>query len=172
MIQGRQIAALLNPRPAGLVTCCDANCVPNVLAVAWHSPLSHDPPLLGISIGKGHFSHDLISQCGEFVFNVVSQEFQKAIELCGNRSGRELDKFREAGLKMMPAYHVRPPVIAGALAHLECTVVRQVSAGDHTLFIGRVLYAEAKGESFSDSWEPELGDVLLCLQRDRFVGWI
>lgn len=171
MIQGREIPALLNPRPAVLVTCCNEMRAPNVFTVAWHTPLSHDPPLVGISVDRRRYSHELILNCGEFVLNVVSQEFQPAIELCGNRSGRELDKAAAAGLALQPAYHVHPPLIQGALAHIECVVESHIHTGDHTFFAGRVLYAEAESACFDDAWAPDTGNVLLCLQRDRYGTW-
>ena len=171
MIRGRQIAALLNPRLAILVTSCDDHGVPNVLTIAWHTPLSHDPPLLGISVDFRRYSHELIQKSGEFVLNIVSQQFQSAVELCGNHSGRELEKFAAAELELQPAYHVHPPLIQRALAHIECVVENQIRTGDHTFFIGKVLYAEAKPGCFNDAWEPDTGDVLLCLQRDRYVTW-
>ena len=171
LIRGRDIAALLDPRPVILVTCCDELGSPNILTVAWQTPLSHDPPLLGISIDHRRYSHTLISQTGEFVVNVVSQKFQQAISLCGNSSGATSDKFETAGLTALPAYHVRPPLIAGALAHLECTVTSQLRTGDHTFFVGRVLYAEALQQCFDQGWAQEFGDVLLCLERNQFASW-
>jgi flavin reductase (DIM6/NTAB) family NADH-FMN oxidoreductase RutF len=170
-ILGRNISALLNPRPVVLVTCCDKNGVPNVLSAAWHTPLSHDPPLLGISIDKRRYSHHLIVASGEFAINVVGPEFQPAIEFCGNCSGAEVDKITSAKLNLKQAYHIRPPLIDGALAHLECVVRQQVNAGNHSFFIADVLYAEAREDGFSDCWEASIGSVLLCLQRDRFVTW-
>ncbi len=166
---GRDISALLNPRPVVLVTCCDKNHVPNVLSIAWHTPLSHDPPLLGISVDRRRYSHQLIAANGEFAINVMGCEFQPAIEFCGNHSGAEIDKLAAAQLGLEPAYHIRPPLIADALAHLECSVRQQIEAGDHSFFIAHVLYAEARTDSFSDCWDASIGNVLLCLQRDRFV---
>ena len=167
-IRGREISALLNPRPAVLVTCCDAKGKPNVLSLAWHTPLSHNPTLLGISVARAHFSHALIELTGEFVINIVSTDYLDAVELCGRVSGLECDKLALAGLSVEPARFVRPPLIAGALGTLECRVVHLLVCGDHTFFIGEVLAASARSECFSDAWQPPLGDVLLCLQRDRF----
>lgn len=167
-VQGREIAALLNPRPVVLVTCCDAEGTPNVLSVAWHTPLSHDPALVGISVAMSRYSYGLIEEGGEFVINIVSVACQHAVEVCGQRSGREGDKLGPAGLKLEPARTVRPPLIAGALGTLECRVVDRLPCGDHVLFVGEVLSAMARAGSFGDAWEPGLGDVLLCRQRDRF----
>ena len=170
-IQGRQIAALLNPRPVVLVTCCDPAGNPNVLTVAWHTPLSHTPALLGISIDQQHYSHKLILESGEFAVNVVGQAFRSAVEVCGNCSGKDTDKISKAGLVLLPAHCIRPPLLAGALAHLECIVVDQVNAGDHIFLVGEILSAEAQTGCFSDCWSKPEGDVLLCLQRDRFGAW-
>lgn len=168
IVQGREIAALLNPRPVVLVTCCDAKGTPNALSVAWHTPLSHDPALVGVSIAKSHYSHGLIEESGEFVINIVSAACRGAVEVCGQRSGRDGDKLGPAGLRLEPARTVRPPLIADTLGVLECRVVDRLSCGDHTLFVGEVLTAMARADCFGDAWEPGLGDVLLCRQRDRF----
>ncbi len=170
-ITGREIAALLHPRPVVLVATCDADGRPNVISVAWCTPLSHQPPLVGVSIGLGSYSHQSIIETGEFVINVVDRSLQKAVEICGNCSGRSTDKISLAGLETWPAKFVRPPLLAGALAFLECRVENYVPAGDHTFFLAKVLVAEAQVERFDGSWDQDFGQVLLCLQRDRFGTW-
>lgn len=167
-INPNEFAALLNPRPAVLVTCCDSEGKPNVLTLIWLTPLSHDPPLVGISVGLTRFSRAMVKATGEFVINVVGQDFVAAVRTCGNNSGYDCDKISLAHLQLAPARLVGPPVILGALAWLECRVVDEVSAGDHTLFIGRVVHAAARDGCFSKEWDLDRGDVLLCLQRDHF----
>lgn len=171
-ISRNEFAALLNPRPAVLVTCCDSAGKPNVLTMIWLTPLSHDPPLIGISIGLSRLSHALVKATGEFVVNVVGQSFVTAVRVCGNSSGSDCDKIALAQLQLAPARFVRPPVILGALARLECRVVNEVPTGDHTLFVGSVVYAAARDGCFSKEWDPARGDVLLCLQRDHFGGFV
>jgi flavin reductase (DIM6/NTAB) family NADH-FMN oxidoreductase RutF len=167
-VTGREIAALLHPRPVLLVTTCDDQGRPNVISVAWCTPLSHQPPLVGMSIGLGSYSHQLIVENGEFVINVVDSSMQKAVEICGNISGRNCDKLLLAGLETYPAKIIHPPRLAGALACLECQVERYVPAGDHTFFFAKILIAEARGGYFTDGWDPSWAQVLICLQRDRF----
>ena len=167
-IRGREIAALLNPRPVVLVTCCDAEGKPNVFSLAWHTPLSHDPALVGISIGRSHYSHSLIQATGEFVINIVGQGLLNAVVVCGNHSGADGDKSTLADLKLERARWVQAPLIADALGYLECRVAQEVSCGDHTLFVGHVIDAVARPDCFSDEWDLIRGDVLLCRQRDHF----
>ncbi|HWQ83351.1 MAG TPA: flavin reductase family protein [Anaerolineales bacterium] len=168
-ICGSEIAALLNPRLAVLVSCCDLTGKPNILSVAWHSPLSHKPPLVGIAIHPRRYSHDLIRAGQEFIVNVVGMAFEDAVQICGSYSGASTDKAKLAGLSFSPARTVRPPYLTNALGHLECRVWGEVPVGDHTLFIGQVQFAEALEACFDACWDPSKADVLLCLQRDRLV---
>lgn len=168
-VAGRDIAALLNPRLAVLVTCCDRDGRPNILTVAWHTPLSHWPPLLGISIAHTRYSHPLIQEEGEFVVNIVGVSLQDAVEVCGRYTGDIDNKFAIAGLKTGMAECVRPPVLVDALGVLECRVVNQVETGDHTFFVGQVMRACVRAECFSSAWEAGGDDaVLQCLQHDRY----
>ena len=48
------------PMQAVLVTCRDENEKTNVLTIAWHTPISRNPPLYGISVAPGRYSHELI----------------------------------------------------------------------------------------------------------------
>jgi flavin reductase (DIM6/NTAB) family NADH-FMN oxidoreductase RutF len=167
-VKGRDIAAMLNPRPVALITCCDTAGTPNVLSVTWTMPVSHEPPVIAISIAPSRHSHSLLLETNEFVLNIVGQSFHKAVETCGNCSGKSIDKFAQAGLRTQKSLCVRPPRIAGALGYLECHIEERRAVGDHSLFLASVLRAEAVEEAFSGVWDVEAGDVLLCRQRDQF----
>ncbi|MBN1538346.1 MAG: flavin reductase family protein [Anaerolineales bacterium] len=167
-ITGRDFAALLHPRPAILVTCCDTSGVSNILTIAWHTPLSYDPPLVGISVGVTRYSHSLISQVGEFVINIVDVSMIDALKTCGQYTGELDDKASLANLSLIPAKKVRPPLIAGANGYLECLVEQEVDAGDHTFFIAKVLLAQAAETAFSNMWVSPQGNIPLCLQRDQY----
>jgi len=172
-VTGRDIAALLNPRLAVLVTCCDTNGQPNVLTVAWHTPLSHQPPLVGISVGQTRYSNHLIQSQGEFVINIMDAAHQNAVEICGTWSGGSDDKLAIVGLQTRPAMCVCPPVLTEALGVLECRVVQQIKTGDHTFFIGEILQASACAANFSDAWENHSEHaVLQCLQRKRYGTFV
>jgi flavin reductase (DIM6/NTAB) family NADH-FMN oxidoreductase RutF len=168
LVQGKAIAALLTPCPVILLTSFSAEGTPNVMSVAWHTPLSYDPPMVGVSIDIRRYSHRLISESGEFGINVMSREFQKAVEECGNQSGRNVDKIKSSNLELVQANHIRTPMLKAALAHIECKVEGVIRTGDHSFFIGCVVYAEAVSAQFDNGWNPITSNVLLCTQRDKF----
>jgi flavin reductase (DIM6/NTAB) family NADH-FMN oxidoreductase RutF len=167
-ITNRNFSRLLNPRSTLLVTCCDSNGKPNILSVAWHSPLSIDPPLVGISISPKRYSHGLIESTGEYVIHVVGTEMQKAVDYCGGVSGRNEDKINQGNLIIQPAKMVHPPVLSEAYGYLECQVEQAVPVGDHTWFVGKVLYAAARAGFFSDTWDADQAKVLLYLKLDQY----
>ncbi len=132
---------LLHPYNTSLVTCCDAEGNPNIITIAWLTPVSVSPPLVGMSIGPSRFSYGLIRQTGEFVINVAPYDIAHQVLFCGRRSGRDVDKFAETGLTPLEAQNVRPPIIKECIAHLECRVVQDIEAGDHHIVVGEVLAA-------------------------------
>ncbi len=168
---------IINHGSVTLVTSQVENHLPNILAVAWVMPVSLDPPLVGISIAKGHFSHQLISQSNEFVINVPSVAIVSSVMICGKVSGRETNKFEIAKLTPIPSENVLPPMIQECIGHLECRVEQQVKIGDHSLFIGRVLKACAEENLFEGVWQVDrkggeglhhLGGEWFAISREKF----
>jgi flavin reductase (DIM6/NTAB) family NADH-FMN oxidoreductase RutF len=142
---------LMHPYVTGLVTCCDSDGDANIITVAWMMPASNKPPRLAISVAPPRYSFGLIQETGEFVINIVPYEMAEQALYCGRRSGRDVDKFEALGLTAQPAQHVRPPVIAECLAHLECRVMQDIEVGDHHLFIGEVLGAYARADVLAEN---------------------
>jgi flavin reductase (DIM6/NTAB) family NADH-FMN oxidoreductase RutF len=129
---------LLYPRQIILVTSYSRGKA-NIIALAWHSPLSFKPPLIGIAVGKTRFSHTSIKETGEFVLSIPTQSLREKVILIGSRSGREIDKFSATGLTPLPAKLVKPPLIKECPINIECKLVDEFDAGDHTVFVGEVL---------------------------------
>lgn len=128
------------PSPAGLITSVDADGRPNIITLGEVFNLSiADPVIVGIAIAPPRYSHQLISQQGEYVINLPPASLVKQVWACGSVSGREVDKFARFGLTPIPATHVKPPLIAECIVNIECRVVGIETIGDHDLFKGEVL---------------------------------
>jgi len=131
----------------------------NIVSLAWNSPISHKPMLVGVAIAKKHFSNELISKSGEYVINIPDAGLVSAVTYCGSVSGRDEDKFGKSGLTAVPGKKVAVPLIDECFAHLECKVVDKVEIGDHTLFVGEVLAASAKEGFLNSDFIPDLSQV-------------
>lgn len=130
-----------------VVTMDDRNGRPNIITLGWTMHASGDPPMAAIAVGKTRYSHELLTETGEFVLAYPNSRMGEAALFCGTHSGRDVDKFAETELEPVPAKYVRPPLIRGAVVNFECKVVGTADAGDHTVFLGRILAAyEEPGE--------------------------
>ena len=116
----------------------------NIITVAWHMPVSHDPMLYAVAIGKTRFSAKLIKISKGFVVNFVPKSMEKAAVYCGTHSGDHIDKFEKSGLTKEEAQNIDCPRIKEAMGYLECEVINEIEAGDHIIFLGQVVNAELK----------------------------
>jgi len=138
-----KITTLTNPRQTILLTCRWKG-KDNIMTLDWHTPLSFEPMMYAVSIGKTRFSLNLVRSSKVFVVNFMSKDFEKEILFCGRNSGKNIDKFKETNFEKEEAETIDCPRIKQALGYLECKVEKEVEVGDHILFIARVTKTDLK----------------------------
>ena len=100
------------------------------------SSVSLDPPLVMVALDRRRFLTPIVRSAGRYAVNILSED-QQALSDCF--AGAPVEPGRAAFCGA--AWHAGEsglPLLDGAIATLECTVVETFSAGDHDLFIGRV----------------------------------
>ncbi len=116
-----------------IITTVDAQGVPVGLTANSFNSLSLDPPLVLWSLRRSSPSVEAFGSCASFAVNVLAEA---QLELSRRFASTADDKFAEGqwvrGLGGVP-------LLAGCAAVFECERVSQQDAGDHVLFIGRVL---------------------------------
>jgi flavin reductase (DIM6/NTAB) family NADH-FMN oxidoreductase RutF len=100
--------------------------------------VSVEPPLVMACINQSANTHAAVDGSGVFALNILPASEQ---ELAQRFASSEGDKFEGVDVDEGPT---GAPLLAAALAHCDCRVERSVSAGDHTIFIGRVLCAASR----------------------------
>lgn len=122
---------------------------PNLITIAWVGVCSSKPPVIGVAVRPERFSHGLIAASGEFTVNLIGEPLLHAMDLCGVKSGRDMDKFAELGLTPLPAEGLAAaPALREAPAYLSCKVRQTVSLGSHDLFLGEVVQVNVHDEYF------------------------
>jgi len=116
----------------------------DIMAACWHSPLSFEPMMYGVSIEKTRYTLQLIRKSGIFIVNFMPSSQKDNILFCGTTVGEHIDKFEETGLTAVECEKVHGIRIDEALGWLECEVVDEIDAGDHIFLIGKVMYHELK----------------------------
>jgi flavin reductase (DIM6/NTAB) family NADH-FMN oxidoreductase RutF len=123
----------------------------NIITIGMFAYFSGKPTLVGVGIAPSRYSFDLIRQSGEYVVNAVDESLMEAVRVCGEKSGREVDKFELAKLTPEKGVKVNTPLIKESPVSIECKVVKEVEAGDHVWFIGEVLATHVReGYKWSD----------------------
>jgi flavin reductase (DIM6/NTAB) family NADH-FMN oxidoreductase RutF len=143
--------AISYPKHTVLISCIDKHEVVNMITVAWHTPISINPPLYGVSIAPLRFSHTLIEKSAEFVINFLEYDFIEKIHFCGTKSGKNHDKMLACNLSYEPSVLIKTPRIKQGYAHLECTVYKSMPLGDHTFFIGTIKNAVIEKDLFKNN---------------------
>jgi flavin reductase (DIM6/NTAB) family NADH-FMN oxidoreductase RutF len=116
-----------------IVTCCDAKGGFVGLTVNSFNSLSLDPPLVLWAL-RGVSSHlQDFSGAASFAVNVLSLA---QVDLSRRFASSQPHRFSSTDWALGPH---GAPVLTGCAAVLECATVSHQDAGDHRLFIGRVL---------------------------------
>ena len=153
------------PTPAALITSVAPDGRTNIIALGEVYNLSLSAPtIVGVSIRKERYSHELIAASGEFVVNMPTARMWRVVDRCGTTSGRQVDKFAEFGLTPVPASRVRPPLIAECPVNFECRVIGIEETGDHDSFQGQVVATHVDSALLDETGrlQTERMDVL-CL---------
>lgn len=100
------------------------------------SSVSLEPPLVMVALDRRRFLTPIVRAAGRYAVNVLSED-QQALSDCFAGAPVTPGRDRFCGAAWHPG-SMGLPILDGAIAMLECTVVETFSAGDHDLFIGRV----------------------------------
>lgn len=129
---------MLAPLPPALISCGTLQ-KPNAMTAAWSGIICTEPTLVYVSIRPSRFSNELIRKSGEFVINVPTVEMAKAVDFCGVKSGRDIDKFKQTGLIAAKSSVVSAPQVEQSPVSLECKVKEIKSFGTHDMFLAEVV---------------------------------
>jgi len=118
-----------------VVTCLDAEGHPHGLTINSFTSISLEPPLILVSIDLSHAILGHFLKCPWFAVNVLSEDQERISHRFSSVSeNRFNDVDWQTGESGMP-------LLAGTLAHLECSAVRHIEIGDHAVLIGEVRRA-------------------------------
>lgn len=134
---------VLGTYPTGVcvITALDGEDKPAGMVVGTFTSVSLDPPLVGFLPDKKSSSWPVIEKAGRFCVNVLGSDQQ---EVCRQLSGKGPEKF--AGVEYSVS-SLRLPVLADAIARIECTLHSVTEAGDHWFVLGKVESMELTREA-------------------------
>jgi len=125
----------------------DKNGKANPVTLGWTMIVSGSPPMMAIAVAKKHYSIEAITHSKSFTIAFPSSEMAEPALFFGSKSGRDTDKFAEFDCKTESAKSIDSLLLADAVANFECTLESQIPAGDHIIFVGKVVCSHINTES-------------------------
>lgn len=130
---------MLYPLPAVMVSCKKPGEKANIITVAWTGTVCTNPAMLYISVRPERHSYAILRETGEFVVNLTTEKLVRETDICGVRSGRDIDKFEELHLTEEASQHITAPCIKECPVNIECRVTQVLEPGSHHIFLAEVL---------------------------------
>jgi flavin reductase (DIM6/NTAB) family NADH-FMN oxidoreductase RutF/DNA-binding GntR family transcriptional regulator len=127
------------------------------------SSLSLEPPMVLVCLNKASSTGQAVSAARRFAVNILGEDQAEEAMRFANRSA---DKF--AGVALTPGQYGEP-LLADALAILECSVKEEVSGGTHTVFLAEVERASARSGAPLAYFRGQFGRLELAQDEDAFM---
>lgn len=125
----------------------DKNGKANPVTLGWTMIASGKPPMMAIGVAAKHYSVECINHSKCFTIAYPSSEMDEAALFFGSRSGRSVDKLAEFDCETAAATEIDSLLLTDAVANFECVLESQMPAGDHIIFVGRVVCSHMNSDS-------------------------
>lgn len=131
----------------------------NTMTIGWGAvSYMWGKPVFTVMVRESRYTKTMIDAAGEFTVSLPEGALADAVKLCGAKSGRDMDKIKEAGLTLLPPKSLSTPFIDGCTLHFECKTLykqemdltlldestrdRWYANGDvHTIYYGEIIGA-------------------------------
>jgi|SRR5581483_1145279 len=139
----RHRAAAIGRIPSGLfIVTAGRDETATAMLASWIQQCAFHPPSITVALKPDRPIVPLLSIGTPFVVNILDESQTDLVSLFGrgSRSGEQL----LATIELEP-HPEGVPVLAEALAYLDCRVTASYPVGDHQLFVGEVIAGRARG---------------------------
>ena len=154
------MVGVIVPRPIAFVSTLCAAGVRNLAPFSFFTGISANPavicfsPMIRGSDGQKKDTLRNIEETGEFVVNVVSEDFAGRRTICSAEFPPDVDEFKESGLTPVPSDLVRPPRVGESLISMECRLFQVIHVSRKPLggsiVLGEVLRFHVEDALFDE----------------------
>ena len=111
------------------------------MSSSWVTQVSGEPVLIMAAVDRQHATHSMIHDSQAFAINVVGHQSRQLEDYFYSAQSRHPDNLTPFALDTGTT---GTPLLQAALASLDCRLVSNHVAGDHTLFVGQVVEARVR----------------------------
>ncbi len=118
----------------------------NPITLGWTMIVSGKPAMMAIAVASTHYSIEAVRHSKSFTISFPSSDMADAALFFGSRSGRNVDKLDEFDCATEPAKTIESVLLTDAVANFECELESQTEAGDHIIFVGKIVASHINTE--------------------------
>jgi flavin reductase (DIM6/NTAB) family NADH-FMN oxidoreductase RutF len=97
---------------------------PNIMTIGWgFLGTMWSRPVFVIAVRHSRYTYKLLEGSDSFTVCLPNSDMQEALDICGTKSGRDLDKFTELDLTPIKSHKVNAPYIGECPVHFECRII-------------------------------------------------
>ncbi len=161
------------PGTVSVITVQAADGERNVMSAGWHTALSMQPPLYGVTIGEERYTYHLVKQAGAFAIGFLPFEHAELVAAVGSTSRNDgFDKFARFGIEVEEPLVTSAPILKAAYLTYECTLYDIYTAGDHDLFVGEIVAVHYDAEGYDERllFNPHRHEATVYLGRGEYLA--
>ena len=110
---------------------------PNFLAVGWLMSVNYNPPMIGIALGKMHYTNQGIKKEKAFSVNTPNTNLIKQTDYCGLVSGKKENKSNIFDIFYDKYDNI--PMIQECPLCIQCKLRQIVDLPSNEIFIGEII---------------------------------
>ena len=164
--------------PVYLISTVSKSGIRNIAPYGMVMPVSHNPPIYVIGSDKDRDTYRNIVETEEFVLNIPPTSMLEKVNLTGVKFPAEIDEFKKANFTPIPAFQVKPPLIAECRSHFECKLLNIYEiTKTRVIIVGEVVAVSINQDLFLKNFAKQKGqlDPLFYVQGayfglGRYVG--
>ncbi len=134
----------------------------NVMTIGWAAiGFMWKKPIMTVMVRKSRFTHCIIEKASSFTVSIPGDDLGEALDFCGTKSGRDVDKFKECKLSVIPAQKVNTPIINISGFHYECKIVYKSKMNPDFLSkeYNEIIYEDNDYHTFY------FGEIVACYKK-------
>ncbi len=145
-ITPKDFFGFIAPRPTVCVSTMDKDGNTNVAPYSFVTPLSFNPPLIGVAAAGTRDTTLNSRETGEFVVSPVTEDWAEKGVKTEVSLPREESEFDEIGLSEKDSKKIKTPSVKEAAVNIECEYHDEFEIGDHVLLVGKIVHVETDDE--------------------------
>lgn len=104
----------------------------NTMIISWGTfGQMWEKPVMMVMVRDSRYTYDLLENAGEFTVTFPkTEELKAAWKIAGTKSGRDMNKFQECGIKRKNAKSISTPILDTPGLQFECKVLYKTPMED------------------------------------------